>query len=250
MKRAIVLQHVPFEGPARLAEPLLARGYTLDVHALYAGAPVPDRLADDEVLVVMGGPMGVADVDGPEHPFLRREVTLLERCIRDDAPVLGVCLGAQLLAFAGGARVGPLQSADGRRAYELGWGELAFHHAEDHGVLRGLPATAPVLSWHGDTFAIPSGGRLLASTAACRHQGFQLGSRLFGLQFHCELGAEDVEELLREDAGFVAKVLGPGGADAIRRDTQAMQAASRAIGRRLLDNVFEAMEGGPAAASR
>src|SRR5689334_18764896 len=98
MRRAIVLQHIAFEGPARLASLLEARGYQLDIRRLDRGDAVPERLHSGELLIVMGGPMGVADAERAPYSFLQRELELLRRCVVDDAPVLGVCLGAQLIA--------------------------------------------------------------------------------------------------------------------------------------------------------
>src|SRR6185312_10469473 len=129
MKRAIVLQHVVFEGPARLAPMLEARGYQLDIRRLDRGEAVPERLSPGELLIVMGGPMGVADAERSEYAFLQRELELLRRCVDDDAPVLGVCLGAQLIAAAAGARVYPLTDAQGAPLREVGWGPIALHAA-------------------------------------------------------------------------------------------------------------------------
>src|ERR1043166_7248326 len=118
----------------------------------------------------MGGPMGVGERDRPEYSFLRDEIELLRGCIAADAPVLGICLGAQLLAHAAGARVHPMTGgADGSGRYEVGWAPVRFHRTEDDDVLSGLPAEAPVLHWHGDTFTLPAGARLLASTTICQN---------------------------------------------------------------------------------
>jgi GMP synthase (glutamine-hydrolysing) len=244
MNRAIVLQHAPFEGPARLASLLANQGYTLDVRELYAGGPVPKSVSPHDLLVVMGGPMGVGDWERPELRFLREEIDLLGRCIEEDAAVLGICLGAQLLAFAAGAPVRPMTREDGERAYEVGWGPVRFHRTDDADpILCGLPAESQVLHWHGDMFELPVRARLLASSVLCPNQGFQLGSRLFGLQFHCEVGADNVEEFLRADGDFVAQAIGGGGVERIRRETQLHLAPSRAMGDRLLSNIVRTMAG-------
>jgi GMP synthase-like glutamine amidotransferase len=239
MKRAIVLTHAAFEGPAKLSPLLTESGYAVEVRQLHRGDLVPDGVSANDLLVVMGGPMGVGDLERSEFPFLRKEVRLLGRCIEEDVAVLGVCLGAQLLAHAAGAPVRPMVRDDGARCYEVGWAPVRFHRSDAvDPILRGLPAEAQVLHWHADTFELPVRARLLASTPTCPNQAFQLGSRMFGLQFHCEVGDENVEDFLRTDAPFVERALGPGGAERIRQDTRRHLASSWATGERLLRNIL------------
>lgn len=239
MKTAIVLKHVEFEGPSRIAPLLVARGYELDIRALYLGDPVPSHLGHDELLVVMGGPMGAGDLDRPEWPFLSREVELLRSCVEQDRPVLGVCLGSQLLAHAAGARVHPMQSGAARR-YEVGWGEVRFHHSVCPELLRGVPERAQVLHWHGDTFELPKGAQHWASSAECPNQAFRLG-RQFGLQFHCEVTGTDVEAWLAADDGFVERANGKDAFDVIRSDTARYLQAQDELGDRLFSNLLDAM---------
>ncbi len=242
MKRAVVVTHEEFEGPARIADVVASAGYSLDLRALHRGHALPSELAHDDLLIVMGGPMGVGDLGRPAFPFLQKEVDLLRRRVTEDAPVLGICLGAQLLAHAAGAAVGPMMTADGRsRLYEVGWGPVQFHGEPGEGVLEGIAAEAVMLHWHGDTFDLPAGARLFASTEVCRNQGFQLGRRLFGLQFHCETSSEDIEAFLREDGEFVAKAHGQGGVDRVRRETARHIDAFRQVGDRLLQNIVREM---------
>lgn len=239
MKTAIVLKHVEFERPSRIAPLLVERGYQVDIRALYRGDPVPARLGNDELLVVMGGPMGVSDIERPELPFLKRELELLRSCLDTNRPVLGICLGSQLLAHAAGARVQPMH--DGQtRLYEVGWGGLRFHHEVSDEVLRGMPLEGHVLHWHGDTFELPSGARHLASSTLCPNQAFRLG-RQFGLQFHCEVTEADIEAWLAADDGFVVQANGKQGFAQIRHDTQAHISAQYELGDQLLGNILDAM---------
>jgi GMP synthase (glutamine-hydrolysing) len=180
--RALVVQHVPFEGPAMIDAALRAAGAEISVVRTDLGQRLPDA-GDVDVLVVMGGPM--AALDDAAHPHLADERALLRSCVEADVPVLGVCLGAQLLAAALGARVfpGPFP--------EIGPGTVTLTDAgaADPVLAAGAgPATAtvPVLHWHGDTFDLPSGARLLASSPAYEHQAFRLG-QAYGLQFHVEM---------------------------------------------------------------
>jgi GMP synthase (glutamine-hydrolysing) len=242
MKRAIVLQHAAFEGPARIADLVAAHGYEIETRALHRGDPVPAALAPGDLHVVMGGPRGVGERDRPEYSFLRDEIGLLRSCIAADAPVLGICLGAQLLAHAAGARVHPMTGgADGSRRYEVGWAPVRFRLDEADDALSGLPAEAPVLHWHGDTFALPAGARLLASTAICPNQAFRLRRRIFGLQFHCEVEHEHVEAFLGADADFVVLANGGDGVARLRADTARDLDSSRRVGDVLLRNILRAM---------
>lgn len=241
MKRAVVLTHAEFEGPARIADLVAQEGHALDVRSLHRGDRVPEDLGRDDLLIVMGGSMGVADVDLPQFPYLRPEVELLKRRVLEGAPVLGVCLGAQLLAHAAGASVSPMRTEDGLPVYEVGWAPITFFPSDNDDVLIGMPSEAPVLHWHGDTFQVPPGARLLASSAVCRNQGFRLGRRQFGLQFHCELGEGDIENFLRGDADYVRQANGPDGTEALRRDTDRYLASFREVGNRLLQNIVRTM---------
>jgi GMP synthase-like glutamine amidotransferase len=240
MKRAVILQHVPHEGPARLAPLLSQLGYELELVELYRGAPIP-ALSRDELLIVMGGPMGVGDVERPKYPFLRRELDLLAQRIRDDAPTLGICLGSQLIASAAGARVYAMKSESGARRYEVGWAPVTFHREQSPTLFEGIPDQVEVLHLHGDTFDLPAGARLLASTPVCRNQAFQLGRRVFGLQFHAEITAANVEEFLEADSDFVLRANGAGAVEALRRDTARCMDAYSRLGDRWLGNLLSAM---------
>jgi GMP synthase (glutamine-hydrolysing) len=247
VKRAVVLQHTPAEGPARVAELLAERNVALDVRQVYRGDAVPERVGLDEMLVVMGGPMGVADVLDPRYPFLAREIVLLREAIARDRPALGICLGAQLLAAAAGARVYPntRRAADGAVVFarEVGWGFVDFAPARagHEPALAGLPARQMVLHWHGDTFDLPRGAVPLASTPVCRNQAFRLGWKHFALQFHCELAADDVAVWVREDAAYVREANGEDGGARILADTERHFADARPVWDCLLRNVIGQM---------
>jgi GMP synthase (glutamine-hydrolysing) len=242
VKNVVVLTHAEFEGPGRIAAIVAERGYSLEVLSLHRGDPVPSDLPRDTLLVVMGGAMGVGDLEDPKFPFLKGEVDLLRRRVEEDSPVLGVCLGAQLLAHAGGARVFPMtEPGETHRMYEVGWAPIRFRGTDEAQALDGMPAEAMVLHWHGDTFDLPEGARLLASSARCRNQGFQLGRRLFGLQFHCETTAEDIEYFLQSDASFVEKANGADGVAELRRETPRHLAAFHDVGNRLIGNILREM---------
>src|SRR5437588_7418572 len=132
MSSAFILQHVPYEGPGRIVPVFRDFGMPTEVRRLYAGDEVPTDLDELRVLVVLGGPMSVADVGTEKYPFLAKEVELIKRVIAHDRPMLGICLGAQLLAHAAGAKVhpnvkpGPTPDAPATPMPEFGWGPVLF----------------------------------------------------------------------------------------------------------------------------
>jgi len=173
-----VLQHVPFEGPAAIADWAERRGHPLTVSHLYAGDPLP-ALTDFDRLVVMGGPMSVGDTDA--YPWLADELQFIADAIDAGKSVVGVCLGAQLIAAALGARVYP------HAHKEIGWLPVRLtDQARGLDLCDGLPAIQTVFHWHGDTFDLPAGAVHLAESEACGNQAFLVDGRVLGLQFHLE----------------------------------------------------------------
>jgi GMP synthase (glutamine-hydrolysing) len=235
VKRATIIQHTPTEVAGRVAELLADRGYACQALHVYAGDAVPRAPVAGEPLVVMGGPMGVGDAGDPRFPFLAPEIALLRAAVAAGHPVLGICLGAQLLAAGAGARVYP------NPVREVGWGPVDLHGQEREPALAGLGARELVLHWHGDTFDLPAGAVHLASTPACRNQAFRIGGRQFALQFHCELPPDTIATWVRDDADYVRGALGEGGGAQILADTGRWFAAARPIWDRLLGNILDLM---------
>lgn len=196
--RGLVVQHTATEGPGWLGEWLPAAGLELDVVRPYAGEPLPAAV-DVGALVVLGGPMGAND----DHvaPWLPHTRALLREAVATGLPVLGVCLGGQLLAAACGGRV-----ERGPAGPELGVQEIQLRPAAtDDALLAGLPPTVQVVQWHYDSVTrLPLGAAWLAESAAYPHQAFRLGERAWGLQFHLEPTPAMVGRWVRNDATAVA----------------------------------------------
>jgi GMP synthase (glutamine-hydrolysing) len=228
MRTVNVIKHVAREGPARVAGIAKEMGLAIEIHPVCDGSAVPARLPGGDLLVVMGGPMSVADVAD-------REIDLISTCLANDRPVLGICLGAQLMALALGAHVYRA------RAREVGWGPVSFAGLDREPVLAGMNPEEIVLHWHGDTFDLPRGATLLASTNTCPNQMFRAGPKAFGLQFHVEVEAEDIATWVREDADYVQAALGPNGPATILADTLRFEPHHRQVGDRLIRNLIEAM---------
>lgn len=184
MQSWAILQHVPYEGPGLIAGQAEQRGLRLDRRHLYRGESVPG-VEEIDGLIVMGGPMGVTDVDVHQH--LKAEMELLGTASAAGLPVLGVCLGAQLLARALGGEVFRAQEP------EVGPGTVMLTaEGRRDGVFGAAGSTLPVLHWHEETFSLPPGAELLASSDRVVNQAFRAG-RSYGLQFHVELDAELAE---------------------------------------------------------
>lgn len=181
------LQHVPFEGPAAIVDWATRRGHGLTGTHLYRGDTFFD-LDTCDGLVVMGGPMSVND--GERYPWIETETRLIAGAIERNMPILGVCLGAQLIAKALGARVYPAPEK------EIGWFPVRRVDPAESGAFAGGPATFTPFHWHGETFDLPRGARRLAETEVCPNQAFQFGRRVIGLQFHIEATPESVAALI------------------------------------------------------
>jgi GMP synthase-like glutamine amidotransferase len=188
-----VFQHVPFEGPARIGTWAAARGHRVTFTRWFAGERPPAPTSVD-LLVVMGGPMSVYE----EHlyPWLREEKHFIRQAIASGKRILGVCLGAQLLAEVLGARVYP------HTCKEIGWfpvqrtAEAARAEAFD-----ALPDGLEVFHWHGDTFDIPPGAVHALRSEACSNQAFSYEERVVGLQFHIEIEVAGVATLIEQCPG-------------------------------------------------
>lgn len=176
------LQHVSFETPGLLVGLIREKGHLLRTTELFRGEPLPT--ADDfDGLIIMGGPMSIHDED--VHPWLRAEKALIAAAIREGKKVFGICLGAQLIAAVLGARVYPNPQK------EIGFWPLRWTGAGGVGAEETL-----VFHWHGETFDLPAGAILLASTPACVNQAFRLGDRVLGIQFHPEVTPEIIRAMI------------------------------------------------------
>jgi GMP synthase (glutamine-hydrolysing) len=183
------LEHQPAEGPGKIADWAAARGHALARTALYAAEPLPALEAFD-LLVVMGGGMNV--YQHRDHPWLVAEKKFLIHAIQAGKPVLGICLGAQLLADVLGGKV--YQNPE----KEIGWFPVDL--TDRTAPFAAFPSRMNVMHWHGDTFDLPPGVRLVAKSAGCPRQAFVWGDRVVGLQFHLEMGAVHVADLANVNA--------------------------------------------------
>jgi len=187
-KRIHWFQHVPFEGLGIIESWLTARGCAPTVTRFYANDPLPKIDAIDR-LIVMGGPMGVYDQN--RYPWLKDEIACISEAIAAGKTVLGICLGAQLIAAALGARVYP------NAHKEIGWFPVTLtERGRRSPLLKGFPPEWSAFHWHGDTFDLPPGSKQLITSVACPHQAFSHGDRVIGLQCHLEITPSGVTALI------------------------------------------------------
>lgn len=263
MSKAVILQHVPYWGAGRILTVFRDFGIQTDVRHLYKGDEVPSDLDDMRLLIVLGGPMSVGDIGSEKFPWLSKEQDLLKRCVLLDRATLGLGLGAQLLAHAGGGKVHP-NVRPGMKpedppvpSPEYGWGPVMFPFpGGTEPIVMGLHDGAPMFHWHTDAFDLPrlpappnappppappppTGNALLSSSRLCKNQAFRFKTRLFGFQFHFELTPEDIEKILASDPETTNRVTGPDGESKVRQDTKKNYPQYSRLGDRIIKNFVQ-----------
>jgi GMP synthase (glutamine-hydrolysing) len=270
MSKTIVLQHVEAEGPGRIVTVFRDFGIPVETRRLHKGDEVPTDLDEVRCLIVLGGPMSVSDIDGGKYPFLAKEVEILKRVIQRDKPVLGICLGAQLLAHAAGARVYPNVKMAPPEKHgdppkpaepltplpEIGWAPVTFPFpGGTEPIVFGLNDGAEMFHWHFETFDLPrlpappnppaggppppTGSVLISSSRICKSQAFRFKNRLFGFQYHVEATPQIIQSMIAASKDDIAKVLGPGGETRILEDTQRYYPRYERLTNRILQNFVQ-----------
>jgi len=191
--RVHVLQHVPFEGLGSIEAWLSRRSARVTYTRFFESTQLP-ALTDIDCIIALGGPMSVNDEE--QFPWLRDEKLFVTEAIARNKAVLGICLGAQLIASAQGSRVYDNPEK------EIGWFPVFAEPAAANIFV--FPNSTEVFHWHGETFDIPSGAIHLANSAACRNQAFQIGGRVIGLQFHLETTPNSAEAIINNCANELA----------------------------------------------
>lgn len=217
--RVLVVKHVSWEGPHRIGDALTRAGFELDVRSPIDGDVLPE-IKDVVGAVFMGGPMNVDQTE--QYPGLQSEREWLTQAIPSGLPILGVCLGAQLIARAMGSEVLPGPGP------EIGWAPIKIHDDTDP-LAASLAPTTSVLHWHGDVFALPAGAQLLASSTMTAVQGFRIDNA-WGFLFHAEADRDLTKLWLAESSMYdeAVQALGAGGPQEIEIGSTAHDADVRA----------------------
>ena len=271
MSKGIVLQHVEAEGPGRIVPVFRDFGIPLELRRLHKGDEAPSDLDEVRFLIVLGGPMGIADLNKSEYPFLEKEVEILKRMVKRDRPVLGICLGAQLLAHAAGAKVYPNAKMAPPEKHgdppkpaeplsplpEIGWCPVSFPFpGGTEPIVYGCSDGAMMFHWHWDTFDLPklpppanpapppappppTGNALLSSSKLCKNQAFRFKNRLFGFQYHLEATPQIVQAMVAAGKEEIAKALGPDGETRILEETERHYGRYERLTNRILGNFVQ-----------
>ena len=191
MSEFLVLQHIECEDLGTIANAMSQRGIGYKYVRLFDGEPVPSDPGNYSGMIILGGPMNVYEED--KFPYLKDEDILIKKAVKNDMPVLGICLGGQLIAKATGAKV-----KKGTKK-EIGWYDLKLtKDSRQDKVFNSLPGTIKVFQWHGDTFDIPDGAVHLAGSGLFSNQAYRVGSSIYGLQFHLEVTQEMINRWISE----------------------------------------------------
>ena len=226
MEEIVVFQHDPFEDLGFFAEILAKQNANYRVIRLFHGEMPAENWEHLRALIILGGPMSAYEEEA--YPFLRWEKTIIRAAIDESVPVLGICLGAQLIAVALGTAVFH------GRVKEIGWSPISITpHGQVDSLLGYLPENATVFQWHGDGFDLPSGAIRLASSVHYENQAFRLGKNIYGLQFHLEVTPRMIERWIDERSKVLAQApyVSP---EKIRSDTRNYAPTLKYYGERFL----------------
>lgn len=188
-RRAHCLLHVEFEGLASIKPWLIDAGYEISYTRFYAHDTLPQHIDEIDLIIIMGGPMST--LDEAQHTWLADEKRWLKNAMAHNIPMLGICLGAQLIAHVLGA------SIYANRHKEIGWFDVQGSPAQANAYCFSKSFTP--LHWHGETFDLPQGATLLAQSKACKNQAFQF-KNIIGLQFHLEMNAQSIADIIKHCA--------------------------------------------------
>ncbi|HEX3043150.1 MAG TPA: type 1 glutamine amidotransferase [Bacillota bacterium] len=227
--KILVCKHAPAEGMGYFEELFAKRGINYEYQEVYQDSR-PRPLEDYQGLILMGGPMNVDQI--AEYPFLKLDYDYIATGLKLGMPMLGFCLGGQLLARGLGAEV--------RRnpQPELGWYDVELVAPENPGIFKGFPHRFKVFQWHGDTFAIPSGAIHLAKSILCKNQAFSWGQNVFGLQFHLEVTATMINDWLTDETTLKEWGFTP---DPVKQDTTKYIQEAANLCERLFENFYECL---------
>jgi len=237
MKRLLVLQHVEIEGPGLFEKIAKERDLKIEIIRLDKNDNLP-QTKEGDLILIMGGPMGVKDIGSERYPWLKLERDFVKRELENKRPIIGVCLGAQLLASAAGGDVEILKYGSPPKALpEIGWSQI-FINKSNNEFKELFEEPFHVLHWHGDRILLPNKAVLIASSVRCKEQFFRISDFAYGLQFHIEATESMIEELIKEDKEFIYRALGLNGQKILREENRKYIDKTFLKRRLLISNLF------------
>ena len=240
MGRLLVLQHLERERPGLFVQVAEERGFSICTFRLDLGDSFPE-LRNGDLLVVLGGPMGIRDIGNATFPWLVEEVALIKKALNQGIGIIGVCLGAQLLAYAAGGDVDVLHEGSSHQPLpEIGWHNVFSKTSENNHKLQTLISNHfPALHWHGDRIILPNTAELIASSCRCKEQLFSIGSLAYGIQFHVEIDDEMVDTWIKEDKEFISSALGEYGQSILKKQQKEFGAKTLDSRKLFLNTLFD-----------
>ena len=241
MKRLLVLQHLEIEGPGLFKQFAEERDLKIKIIRLDKKDKLP-QTKEGDVILIMGGPMGIKDIGSDKYPWLKLERDFIKRELENNRPIIGVCLGAQLLASAAGGDVETLKYGSPPKTLpEIGWSQI-FINKSNKEFKELFVKPFHVLHWHQDRILLPRKAVLIASSAYCREQFFRIGNFAFGLQFHIESTEVMIDKWIKEDKEFINKGLGPNGEKILREENTKYSDKTYLKRKFLIIKLFELLE--------
>tara|TARA_B100000214_G_C23899744_1_gene595894 strand:- start:120 stop:857 length:738 start_codon:yes stop_codon:yes gene_type:complete len=228
MRRLVVLQHVGIEGPGLFSKIAKERGFEVEIIHSSFEYNLPN-LNNGDILLILGGPMGVKEIGSSKYPWLKKEVKYLKSILKKDIGIIGVCLGAQLLAYAAGGDVEILKTGSPLKPTpEIGWSEISsLDYKSDDEMSLILKKPMKVLHWHSDRILLPKNIEILASSKKCKEQLFKIRDKAYGLQFHVETEVSMVYDWIKTYEDFIIASLGKNGPNLLKENEKRMENETR-----------------------
>lgn len=234
--KAVIIQHQREVPAGRVLEVLVELGWEAEVLLMEEGDDIPASLEGFDCLVLLGGTMNVDDLAG--YPYLENLRLFTAAAISKGFPVLGLCLGAQMMSRAAGSRV------HRGRFGEMGWCEVHLtREGQVDRVLEGIKSPLEVFHWHEDSFDLPPGAVLLGKSGRCPHQIVRIGEKSYGFQFHPEVDREIIMNWINTYRAEVENLMGPEGPDRLIRQTAEKMPLFHSLCRRIFTSYFRYVGG-------